>query len=384
MKNIVILGSTGSIGTQALDVIRNHPDKFNIVGLTANTNIDLLRNQVKEFKPLEVSVGNIKLANELMNFVAVPVHHGLDGIIKIATLKEADTVLNALVGSVGVLPTHEAIKHKKNIALANKETLVTAGTPIMQAAKQHNITILPIDSEHSAILQCLNGEKKRNIKKIILTCSGGPFKNATKEQLQNVTRKDALNHPTWSMGAKITIDSSTLMNKGFEVIEAHHLFDIPHDQIDVVIHPQSIIHSFVEFNDTSIIAQLDHPNMRIPIQYALTYPDRIPAKTQALELTKLQSLTFTQPNTELFPCLQLAYDAGKKGKSYPAVLNAANEVAVSAFLSDEIKHKDIPEIIKRALDMHEPIQEPTIQDLIQIDTQIKKETQEYIQHQLKK
>ena len=331
MKKLSILGSTGSIGTQTLDIVKNNPEEFKIIGLTTNNNIELLKKQILEFKPEAVAVMDEENADLLKKSVDINVYSSIEGIIKVAKLSEADTVVNSLVGSIGVRPTIEAIKSKKNIALANKETLVAAGQIVMEEARKNNVNIMPIDSEHSAIFQCLNKEIN-NVNKIIITASGGPFRNYTKEQLENATVQDALKHPTWSMGNKITIDSATLMNKGFEVIEAHWLYGIDYGNIEVVIHPPSIVHSLVEFKDNSTLAQLSLPNMKIPIQYALSYPKRFPLETKKLNLIEIKNLDFEKPNFELFPCLKYAYDAGNIGWTMPAVLNAANEVAVNSFL----------------------------------------------------
>ena len=274
MKHLSILGSTGSIGTQTLEIVKQFPDEFKVVGLTTNKNSDLLLKQIKEFKPKAVAIMDKSKTDELLNFSSCQVYSGIDGLNKIATLNEADTVVNALVGSIGIEPTYNAIKNKKNIALANKETLVAAGSLIMDEVKKNSVNLMPIDSEHSAIFQCLNGENIKEVEKITITCSGGPFRNYTKQQLENVSLQSALNHPTWSMGNKITIDSATLMNKGFEVIEAHWLYGIDYEKIKIVIHPQSIVHSLVEFADKSVMAQLGIPDMKIPIQYALSYPKR--------------------------------------------------------------------------------------------------------------
>ncbi len=367
MKKLSILGSTGSIGKQTLEIVRQFPNEFKVVGLTANTNIELLKQQIEEFKPEAVAVANFAKADEFK--AEIPVYKGLEGLKKIATLESADTVVNSLVGSIGVLPTISAINSKKHIALANKETLVTAGDIVMKAVKENNITLMPIDSEHSAIFQCINCQDINTVKRIIITCSGGAFKNHTKEQLQNVTAEDALKHPTWNMGAKITIDCATLMNKGFEVIEAHHLYKMPYEKIDVILHPQSIIHSLVEFNDNSVIAQHGMPSMKIPIQYALTYPKRL--ENPGLPRLEFSDLTFKHPDLALFPCLQYAYSAGKAGGSMPAVLNAANEVAVHAFLNSQIKFLDIPNIIKQMMDAHTIIQTPDLDELIDLDNNIR-------------
>lgn len=368
MKSISILGSTGSIGTQSLEIIRKFPKDFRITGLTCNKNTDILEKQIKEFNPESVAVMDKEKADLLEEKTDIEVLSGLEGVKKIASLDSSDTVLNSLVGSVGVLPTLEAIKHKKNIALANKETLVTAGQIVMDAVKKNNINLMPIDSEHSAIFQCLNGEDKKEVNRIIITCSGGTFRNLTLEQMKTVKAKDALKHPTWNMGSKITIDSASLMNKGFEVIEAHWLYNIHYDNLDVVIHPQSIIHSLVEFKDKSIIAQLGIPSMKIPIQYALTYPKRFANdKLPTLNLIEAKQLDFKQPDFDLFPCLKYAYDAGKISGTLPAVMNAANEIAVYAFLEDKISFLDIPKLIKKAMDSHKLIKNPDIDDILEAD-----------------
>ena len=307
MKKISILGSTGSIGTQTLDVVRANRDKFEVVAISANSSINLLLEQIKEFKPKYVAVYNEASAKVLKEMIPsdinIEVLSGMEGLVTISSLDEIDVLLTAIVGMIGLVPTLEAIKKGKTIALANKETLVTAGQLVMEEAKKNNVKILPVDSEHSAIFQCLNGENNKEIESLILTASGGPFRGKTKSQLLNVTKNEALKHPNWSMGRKISIDSSTLMNKGLEVIEAKWLFDVNTDKIDVVVHPQSIIHSMVQFVDSSIIAQMGCPDMKLPIQYALTYPDRILNDFERLDFSKLTSLTFEKPDLETFPCL---------------------------------------------------------------------------------
>src|SRR3989339_1732989 len=374
MKYLSILGSTGSIGTQTLDIVRQFPDEFKIVGLTANKNSDLLLKQIKEFRPKAVAVMDSSKIGELKNFSSCQVYSGMDGLKKIAALDEADTIVNSLVGSVGIEPTYHAIKHNKNIALANKETLVAAGSVIMDEAKKNNVNLMPIDSEHSAIFQCLNGENVSEVEKITLTCSGGPFKNHNNGQLRNVTVKDALNHPTWSMGSKITIDSATLMNKGFEVIEAHWLYGIDYEKIKIVVHPQSIVHSLVEFVDKSAIAQLGMPDMKIPIQYALTYPKRFENIQTPLDLVKIKTLEFSEPDFEKFPCLKYAYEAGNAGGTLPAVMNAANETAVYAFLENKIRFLDIPRLIRKMMDEHKMIKNPNLNEILETDRKIKEET----------
>ncbi|MDP7476747.1 MAG: 1-deoxy-D-xylulose-5-phosphate reductoisomerase [Candidatus Woesearchaeota archaeon] len=382
MKKLSILGSTGSIGTQTLDIVKNNPHEFKVVGLTANKNIKLLKNQINEFKPEAVAVMDNEKADLLKEDVDITVYSRIDGIIKIAALDETDTVVNSLVGSIGVKPTVEAIRNKKNIALANKETLVTAGSIVMEEVKKNDVNLMPIDSEHSAIFQCINGENINDINKIIITASGGPFRDYTKQQLENVSVDGALNHPTWNMGNKITIDSATLMNKGFEVIEAHWLYGIGYKDIEVVTHPQSIIHSLVEFKDNSTVAQLSLPDMKMPIQYALSYPKRFELNVKKLNLTEVKNLSFEKPNFELFPCLKYAYDAGNIGGTIPAVLNAVNEVAVYAFLDNKIKFLDIPRLIKTMIEKHNVIKNPVLNEILEIDKKIKEETQKIIESKI--
>lgn len=371
MKKISILGSTGSIGTQTLDVVRKNRDKFEVVAISANSSINLLLEQIKEFKPRYVAVYNENSAKELKKMIPsdikIEVLSGMEGLITISSLDEIDVLLTAIVGMIGLVPTLEAIKKGKTIALANKETLVTAGQLVMEEAKKRNVAILPVDSEHSAIFQCLNGESKKEIESIILTASGGPFRGKSKNDLINVTKNEALKHPNWSMGRKISIDSSTLMNKGLEVIEAKWLFDVNSDKIDVVVHPQSIIHSMVQFVDSSIIAQMGCPDMKLPIQYALTYPERILNDFERLDFSKLSSLTFEKPDLNTFPCLKLAYDSLNMGGTYSAVLNAANEVLVNEFLEDKIKFYDIPYYIEKTLDAHKSIEKPTLEEILYTD-----------------
>lgn len=374
MKNLVILGSTGSIGTQTLDVIRNFPDEFNVVGLSANKNIALLEKQIEEFKPVAVSIASEEDADSLREKFGIQAFSGPDGLAEIATLPEATTVVNALVGSVGLIPTIKAIEHKKDIALANKETLVIAGKIVMNLVKKNNVSLLPIDSEHSAIIQCLDGKKPEDVGRIILTASGGPFHDFSKEELMNVTLLQALNHPTWKMGDKITIDSATLMNKGFEVIEAHHLFNIPFEKIKTVIHPQSVIHAMVEFVDGSVITHLGPADMRLPIQFALTYPKKVNNAFPRLNLTDINALTFKKVKKDIFPCLKYAYEAGKISGTMPAVLNASNEVAVGCFLKEKIGFLDIPKIIRAAMDSHALIKNPALDDIIEVDSSTKKKT----------
>ncbi|MDP4179806.1 MAG: 1-deoxy-D-xylulose-5-phosphate reductoisomerase [Bacillota bacterium] len=367
-KNISILGSTGSIGIQSLDVARNL--KLRVSGLSANNNIDLLEKQAREFLPSIVAINNDELRAELKNRIKdlnIEVLSGIEGLKAVATVDEADTVVTSIVGIAGLIPTIEAIRKGKDIALANKETLVTAGGIVMSEAKKSNVKILPVDSEHSAIFQCLMGNNLKGLLKIILTASGGPFRGKSKEELKSVSLKAALNHPNWVMGSKITIDSASLMNKGLEVIEAKWLFDVADDQIEVLVHPQSVIHSMVEYNDGSVIAQLGSPDMRIPIQFALTYPQRAENDFSRLNLLKTRSLTFEEPDLKAFPCLRLAFEALKEGGTMPAVLNAANEVAVGLFIEEKIKFTDIPRIIETAMERHNKNNNPSLEDIIEID-----------------
>jgi len=383
MKRITILGSTGSIGTQTLDVVRKNKDKFEVVAISANSSVDLLLEQILEFNPKYVAVYNEESANKLKNMIPnnidIQVLSSMEGLVKICQLKEVDIVLTAVVGMIGLVPTMAAIKAKKTIALANKETLVTAGEIVMEEAKKNNVDILPVDSEHSAIFQCLNGERKKDVEKIILTASGGPFRGKSKEELINVTKNQALKHPNWDMGRKISIDSSTLMNKGLEVIEAKWLFDVDVEDIDIVVHPQSIIHSMVSFKDSSVMAQLGCPDMRLPIEYALTYPGRSETDFERLDLAKIATLTFEKPDMETFPCLQLAFKVLKLGGTYPTVLNAANEVLVNEFLDDKIGFYDIPYYIERSLEQHNNRSNPTLEDILEVD----KETREFLSNLLK-
>lgn len=380
-KSISILGSTGSIGVQTLDVIRNlcmiNNIDIHVLGLTADKNIDLLEKQAKEFKPKAISVTEPDLAEELalrLKGLNINVYSGDEGLKKIATLKDIDLVLNSIVGVAGLIPTLEAIRHKKNIALANKETLVVMGKFIMEEARKYNVKIIPVDSEHSAIFQCIMGNNKKSISKLILTASGGPFRGLKHEDLIHITPEEALKHPNWKMGNKITIDSATLMNKGLEVIEAKWLFDIDKDNIEVLIHPQSIIHSMVEYIDGSTIAQLGSPDMRIPIQFALTYPERSCNNFPRLDLIKNKKLTFEEPDWETFPCLRLAYEALEESGTMPAVMNRANEVAVELFLNRKIGFNQIPEIIEKMMKYHKVNKNPTINDIIEIDIWAREET----------
>ncbi|MGF7057129.1 1-deoxy-D-xylulose-5-phosphate reductoisomerase [Brassicibacter mesophilus] len=375
MKNISILGSTGSIGTQSLEVVRNI-EGFKVIGLTTNSNIELLEKQAIEFMPKIVGVMDEQKASILKDKLKgynIKVVEGMNGLIEVATESNIDVVITSVVGMVGLIPTLEAIKAGKHIALANKETLVTAGKIVTDEAIKNNVSIIPVDSEHSAIFQCLKSGNNDEISKIILTASGGPFRGKKRHQLESVEIKDALNHPNWSMGKKITIDSATLMNKGLEVIEAKWLFNIDIDKIEVVVHPQSIIHSMVEFQDGSIIAQMGVPDMKVPIQYALTYPERKKNSLDRLDLVKSGKLTFEYPDIDTFKCLRLAIDALKKGGTMPAVLNAANEVAVELFLSEKIKFLEIADAIEKIMGIHNIINEPSLEDVLKADRWARRE-----------
>lgn len=367
MKNIAVLGSTGSIGTQTLEIVRANDD-LNVVSLAAGSNIEMLEKQIREFKPQVVCVYNEKKAEELKIKVIdtdVKIVTGMDGLIETAVIKTADIVLTAVVGMIGIRPTIAAIKAGKDIALANKETLVTAGHIIMPLAKEYGIRILPVDSEHSAIFQSLQGNKKSQLSKILLTASGGPFRNTPKEDLKNVTVKDALKHPNWSMGRKITIDSATMVNKGLEVIEAKWLFDVDIDNIEVVVQPQSLIHSMVEYVDGGIMAQLGTPDMKLPIQYALFYPDRRPLDGKRVNFFDIANITFFKPDRDKFKGFDLAFRAGKTGGSLPTIYNAANELAVSKFLNEEIRFLDIPELIEAAMNNHKVIDNPSLEQILE-------------------
>ncbi|KZN97630.1 MAG: 1-deoxy-D-xylulose-5-phosphate reductoisomerase [Bacillaceae bacterium] len=370
MKKIILLGATGSIGQQTLDVIRANPDSFRLVAMSFGENIELGLKAVHEFKPELVAVKNREIYDQIrLNIPSnCQLTYGHDGLCETAAYHKGEIVVNAVIGSVGLIPTLKAIEAKKTVALANKETLVTAGQIVTDYARKHNVQILPVDSEHSAIFQCLNGEKKESVERLILTASGGSFRDKSRNELKHVTVKEALNHPNWSMGAKITIDSATMMNKGLEVIEAHWLFSVSYDQIDVLLHKESVIHSMVEFHDGSIIAQLGTPDMKIPIQYALTYPNRIPSyESERLDLTKYGQLHFEKIDFDRYRCLKFAFDSGKIGGTMPAVLNAANEVAVNAFLEDKIPFLKIEELVERALEEHAPLFNPTLEDIQEAD-----------------
>lgn len=367
MKRITILGSTGSIGKSALEVITKYRDRFEVVGLTANSNIRLLEEQVNTFKPEIVAVADEAGAIELRKKLNIDVLSGNTGIAEVASYSRSDFVLSAIVGFAGLIPTLSAIKTGKTVGLANKESLVVAGEIVMEEAVKYGAKIIPVDSEHSAIFQCIEGRSRESIKKIVLTASGGPFFGKSKSELDRVTIEDALKHPNWDMGRKITIDSATLMNKGFEVIEAYHLFGLSPDEIDVLIHPQSIVHSMVEFKDRSYIAQLSIPDMKGPIAYALSYPERLDDPMPCLDLSRIEKLTFRKPDTGCFPCLLYAYEASREGGTMPAVLNAANEVAVGAFLQRAIGFNDIPVIIGNTMHSHKKEAVTGIEAVIEAD-----------------
>ncbi len=370
MKRIAILGSTGSIGTQAIEVIKAHPDKFQAEVLTAQNNAELLIEQAINLKPNCVVIGNEELYNTVFDRLDkedIKVYAGANALSQVVQMDSVDIVLTALVGYAGLLPTIKAIESKKNIALANKETMVVAGELVTKLAQEYGVNIYPIDSEHSAIFQCLIGEFHNPIEKLILTASGGPFLGKSKKELEHVTKNQALKHPNWEMGAKITIDSATMMNKGLEVIEAKWLFGVPLDKIEVVVHPQSIIHSMVQFEDSSIKAQLGLPDMRVPIQFALSYPERIKASFPRFNFANYPSLTFEQPNTDTFRNLSLAYSAMESGGNKPCILNAANEIAVDAFLKDKIRFLEISDIIESSLEKVSYIRTPELQDFVETD-----------------
>lgn len=369
MKKIAILGSTGSIGTQTLEVARENGD-IQVLGLAAGNNIKLLETQIREFKPRLVAVWKEEKAKELRELVKdleVKVVYGMEGLLEVARMEETEILVTAIVGMIGIRPTIEAIKAGKDIALANKETLVTAGHIIMPLAKEHKVSILPVDSEHSAIFQSLQGNQRGELHKILLTASGGPFRGKKREDLVNIQVEDALKHPNWEMGRKITIDSSTLVNKGLEVIEAKWLFDVDIEQIQVVVHPQSIIHSMVEYVDGAIIAELGTPDMKLPIQYALYYPERRFLPGERVDFYTLSQLTFEKPDLDTFYGLRLAFEAGKAGGSLPTVYNAANELAVSKFLERKIGYLQIPEIIETCMAAHKNILNPSVEEILQTE-----------------
>ena len=381
MKQIAILGSTGSIGTQTLDVVRQHPNEFSVYALSAHRSLDLLIQQALEFNPAVVCIADEHLyqpLREALSDLPIKVMAGEQAIAEMVTMPAIDVVVAAMVGYAGLRPTIEAIKAKKTIALANKETLVVAGEIICRLAKRHQVSILPVDSEHSAIFQCLVGEDMHSVEKLLLTASGGPFRTFTYEQMQHVTAAQALQHPNWEMGAKITIDSASMMNKGFEVIEARWLFDIPVEKIQVLVHPQSVIHSAVQFVDGSVKAQLGTPDMRIPIQYALTYPARWLSDVPRLDLFAVKQLTFEEPDMQRFPNLRLAYEAMEKGGNIPCILNAANEVVNLAFREGKCGFLQMSEVIEQTMATTSFITEPTYEDYVQTDKEARKIAKELL------
>lgn len=372
MKTIGILGSTGSIGTQTLDVVRANGD-ISVKAIAAGSNIRLLEEQIREFKPAVCGVWDEEKAEDLALRVRdtdTRIVSGMDGLMEIAAMGGYEILVTAVVGMIGIRPTMAAIKSGKDIALANKETLVTAGHLIVPLAREHQVRLLPVDSEHSAIFQCLNGEYRNKIDKILLTASGGPFRGWTRKQMEHVQVEDALKHPNWSMGRKITIDSSTMVNKGLEVMEAHWLFDVEMDQVQVVVQPQSIIHSMVEYEDGAVIAQLGTPDMRLPIQYALYYPERRYLPGDRLDFWKLSQITFEKPDLENFHGLALAYEAGRRGGSLPTVFNAANEYAVAKFLNREISYLEITDMIQKAMENHKVIDDPTVEQILETEREV--------------
>ena len=374
MKAITLLGSTGSIGTQTLDIVTQYPNQFRIVGLTAGRNVKLFAQQIRQFRPEIVAICDEDKLQELKEAIAdidpqPIVLAGEAGVVEVAKYGDAQAVVTGIVGCAGLLPTIAAIEAGKDIALANKETLIAGGPVVNPLIAKHGVKILPADSEHSAIFQCLQGVVAGGLRRIILTASGGAFRDLPVEKLASVKVADALKHPNWSMGQKITIDSATLMNKGLEVIEAHYLFGMDYDDIDIVIHPQSIIHSLIELQDTSVLAQLGWPDMRLPLLYALSWPDRIPTNWERLDLVKSGDLTFREPDHDKYPCMQLAYAAGRAGGSMPAVLNAANEQAVALFLEEKIQFLDIPKVIEKVCDKHQKdnCKSPALDDILEAD-----------------
>ena len=378
-KNIIILGSTGSIGKSTLEIVEKHPDKLKVTGLVANSSWETLIGQVKKFNPEFVVLSNEEaFENFNKNNPGVKAYSGFDSIVDMVKNTEADLIVNALMGARGLIPTVEALKRKIPLAIANKETLVVAGKLVTRLASENNLPLLPIDSEHSAIWQCLRGESDNKIRRIILTASGGPFRDTPAEQLKNVTLEQALAHPNWDMGPKITIDSATMFNKGLEVIEAYWLYDVKPEQIEVTIHRESIIHSMVEFEDASIKAQLGIPDMKIPIAYALFYPQRFPVSAPYMDFSKAFQLHFEPPDLNKFRALKLAFDSLKSGATYPAVLNAANEVAVNEFLNENIKFLDIVNVVESVLNTHTPLEDYTLEDILQIDKAARDDAAKFI------
>lgn len=382
-KNISILGSTGSIGDSTLDVCRRHAGQFQVLGLSAGGNVQKLFAQIKEFNPQVVSVAGEAAQKELVELVQnaglkTEVLCGTEGAIQVATLPDADTVISAIVGAAGLQPTLAAIQKGKTIGLANKESMVISGELMSAEAQKHNVKILPVDSEHSAIFQCLDGEHPDDIHKLVLTASGGPFLHKPKDEFASITKEQALKHPNWDMGAKITIDSASMMNKGLEVMEAQWLFNMPIEKIDVVVHPQSIVHSMVDYIDGSVIAHMGEPDMRVPIAYALSYPRRIKTGVKNLDLPAKEKLTFFKPDLDKFKCLKLAFDVAKQKQSFPPVLNAANEEVVAAFLNDQLQFVQIPDIIDACLQKHSPFDLTCIEDVLEADRWSRSFVQDHI------
>jgi 1-deoxy-D-xylulose-5-phosphate reductoisomerase len=384
VKAITLLGSTGSIGTQTLDIVEHNPDKFRIVGLAAGSNVEMLAQQVRQFRPEIVAIGNEAKFSELKAALAnldyqPMIVAGAEGTIEVAGYGDAQSVVTGIVGCAGLLPTIAAIKAGKDIALANKETLIAGGPVVLPLVEKHGVKLLPADSEHSAIFQCLQGVPPGGLRRIILTASGGAFRDLPADQLATVTIADALKHPNWSMGQKITIDSATLMNKGLEVIEAHYLFGVDYDNIDIVVHPQSIIHSLIEVQDTSVLAQLGWPDMRLPLLYALSWPDRVATNWEKFDLVKAGDLTFRAPDRQKYPCIDLAYAAGRAGGSMPAILNGANEQAVALFLAEKIHFLDIPKVIEKVCDKHKAdfTSTPSLDDILAADIWARKMVLEF-------
>ena len=381
MKKISILGSTGSIGQSTLSVAAKFPDRFKVVALAAGNNIELLEQQVRQFKPSVVAVVSAdaaKLLKKRCSDLDVRISSGIEGMISVAAAEEAEMTVSAIVGTAGLVPTMAAIHAGKDIALANKEVLVTAGELVMSECRSRGVRILPVDSEHSAVFQCLHAGEGRDVKRLILTASGGPFRSYAKQDLASVTLAQALKHPNWSMGKKITIDSATLMNKGLEVIEARWLFDMQPEDIGVLVHPQSIIHSLVEYRDGAVVAQLGMPDMKGPIAYALSYPERLEGVSPSLDLARIGTLTFEEPDLDKFPCLAYAYDALRAGGSMPAVLSAANEIAVKYFLEEKIGYRDIAGVIRTTMDAHTPSSIKTVEDALKADLWARREAEKYI------
>jgi 1-deoxy-D-xylulose-5-phosphate reductoisomerase len=375
MKNVVLLGSTGSIGTSTIKVVEDLPDRIRLLGLAAGNNAELLLEQARKHRPEAISINHPEKARDLGKFfgAATQVYSGDEGLIKLATLPSADIVLIAIVGTAGLKPALAAIRAGKDIAVASKEILVMAGEIVMSEARKHGVRVLAVDSEHSAIFQCLDGKPSNSVRKLWLTASGGPFRNTPKEEFPNITVERALKHPSWVMGKKITIDSATLFNKGLEMIEARWLFDIGMDRVGVLVHPQSIVHSMVEFVDGALLAQLSTPDMCLPIQYALTYPDRAPSERVQTNFAKLGSLTFEEPDAERFPALKLARRAGEVGGTLPAVLNAANEVAVEAFVNQKINFPQITETVRQTMDAHKVVLHPSLEQILEADAWARRE-----------